>query len=153
VEAGEMLPNDFIRAIAFDALPSRIPSSHVTVDGLHEEGVIGHAPQQQGKQARLIVECGRLLHALPCNGDRIYQYAVDRPGSRRIRNGRPQCHRAGLTARKLGSQSPTPEETQAMTEPREHLLHWLRDAHAMEQQAERMLKAQASRIENYPAMK
>lgn len=40
-----------------------------------------------------------------------------------------------------------------MTEPREHLLHWLRDAHAMEQQAERMLKAQASRIENYPAMK
>ena len=33
---------------------------------------------------------------------------------------------------------------------REHLLDWLRDAHAMEQQAEQMLKAQAARIEHYP---
>lgn len=40
-----------------------------------------------------------------------------------------------------------------MTDPRENLLDWLRDAHAMEQQAERMLKAQASRIDNYPQMK
>ena len=40
-----------------------------------------------------------------------------------------------------------------MSSPQEHLLDWLRDAHAMEQQAEQMLKAQASRIENYPKMK
>ena len=33
-----------------------------------------------------------------------------------------------------------------MSEAREHLLGWLRDAHAMEQQAEQMLKSQASRI-------
>lgn len=32
----------------------------------------------------------------------------------------------------------------------EWLDQWLRDAHAMEQQAEQMLEAQASRIENYP---
>lgn len=35
----------------------------------------------------------------------------------------------------------------------ENLLAWLRDAHAMEQQAEQMLKAQASRLEHYPALK
>ena len=40
-----------------------------------------------------------------------------------------------------------------MTDPREHLLDWLRDAHAMEQQAEQMLKSQASRIDNYPKVK
>ena len=40
-----------------------------------------------------------------------------------------------------------------MTETREHLLNWLRDAHAMEQQAEQMLKSQASRIDNYPKVK
>ena len=40
-----------------------------------------------------------------------------------------------------------------MTDAREHLLDWLRDAHAMEQQAEQMLKAQSSRIENYPKLK
>lgn len=39
------------------------------------------------------------------------------------------------------------------TEAREHLLDWLRDAHAMELQAESMLKAQAGRIENYPKLK
>ncbi len=33
------------------------------------------------------------------------------------------------------------------------LLEWLRDAHAMEEQAEQMLKAQASRIEHYPEIK
>ncbi len=33
------------------------------------------------------------------------------------------------------------------------LVEWLRDAHAMEEQAEQMLKAQASRIENYPEIK
>jgi ferritin-like metal-binding protein YciE len=33
-----------------------------------------------------------------------------------------------------------------------HLDNWLRDAHAMEEQAEQMLQAQASRIENYPEL-
>lgn len=33
------------------------------------------------------------------------------------------------------------------------LLEWLRDAHAMEQQAEQMLRAQAGRIEHYPEIK
>jgi ferritin-like metal-binding protein YciE len=41
----------------------------------------------------------------------------------------------------------------AMTELKENLLDWLRDAHAMEQQAEQMLRAQASRIKHYPAVK
>lgn len=40
-----------------------------------------------------------------------------------------------------------------MAELKENLLDWLRDAHAMEQQAEQMLRAQASRIEHYPAVK
>lgn len=31
-----------------------------------------------------------------------------------------------------------------------HLVDWLRDAHAMEKQAEKMLKSQAQRIESYP---
>lgn len=35
----------------------------------------------------------------------------------------------------------------------ENLVDWLRDAHAMEQQAESMLEAQASRIEHYPALR
>ncbi|WED44227.1 ferritin-like domain-containing protein [Legionella cardiaca] len=33
------------------------------------------------------------------------------------------------------------------------LLHWLRDAHAMEQQSEQMLKTQIFRLENYPRLK
>jgi ferritin-like metal-binding protein YciE len=40
-----------------------------------------------------------------------------------------------------------------MTEIKENLLDWLRDAHAMEQQAEQMLKAQAGRIDHYPKLK
>ena len=32
----------------------------------------------------------------------------------------------------------------------EHYHDWLRDAHAMEKQAESMLESMASRIENYP---
>src|SRR5690606_20602736 len=35
----------------------------------------------------------------------------------------------------------------------ERLIEWLRDAHAMEAQAETMLKKQASRIEHYPKLK
>ncbi|MGK9167446.1 ferritin-like domain-containing protein [Inquilinus limosus] len=37
-----------------------------------------------------------------------------------------------------------------MTEPREHLIHWLRDAYAMESQAVSLLETQASRLESYP---
>lgn len=39
------------------------------------------------------------------------------------------------------------------TSKQEHLLDWLRDAHAMEQQAEQMLTAQAKRLEHYPDLK
>ena len=35
----------------------------------------------------------------------------------------------------------------------ENLLSWLRDAHAMEKQAEKMLKAQVARLEHYPKLK
>lgn len=40
-----------------------------------------------------------------------------------------------------------------MATPQENLLDWLRDAHAMEQQAEKMLKAQSERLEHYPELK
>lgn len=40
-----------------------------------------------------------------------------------------------------------------MTTVNENLNDWLRDAHAMEQQAEKMLTAQAERLEHYPALK
>jgi len=40
-----------------------------------------------------------------------------------------------------------------MADPKDNLLDWLRDAHAMEMQAETMLKAQASRLEHYPDVK
>lgn len=36
---------------------------------------------------------------------------------------------------------------------KDRLIQWLRDAHAMEMQAETMLSRQAERIENYPALK
>ena len=39
------------------------------------------------------------------------------------------------------------------TNPNEHLNDWLRDAHAMEQQAEAMLEAQAARLEHYPDLR
>jgi len=39
-----------------------------------------------------------------------------------------------------------------MTESREWLIQWLRDAHAMEEQAETMLNGQLSRLENYPEL-
>lgn len=38
-------------------------------------------------------------------------------------------------------------------EAREMWMSWLRDAHAMEAQAETMLNAQAGRLENYPALR
>lgn len=40
-----------------------------------------------------------------------------------------------------------------MTKPTDNLLDWLRDAHAMEEQAEKMLTAQAERIEHYPELR
>ena len=40
-----------------------------------------------------------------------------------------------------------------MATSQENLLDCLRDAHAMEQQAEKMLKAQSERLENYPQLK
>jgi len=40
-----------------------------------------------------------------------------------------------------------------MTDAKEHLVDWLRDAHAMEQQAEKMLTSTAERLENYPELK
>lgn len=40
-----------------------------------------------------------------------------------------------------------------MATKQETLLAWLRDAHAMKQQAETMLSAMAGRIENYPEVK
>ncbi|MGF7056082.1 ferritin-like metal-binding protein YciE [Bosea sp. OAE752] len=40
-----------------------------------------------------------------------------------------------------------------MTSPEEHLMNWLRDAHAMEKQAETMLSAIAGRLEHYPELK
>lgn len=36
---------------------------------------------------------------------------------------------------------------------KDNLLDWLRDAHAMEQQAEKMLKGMAERLEHYPKLK
>src|SRR5690606_6465102 len=36
---------------------------------------------------------------------------------------------------------------------REHLLDWLRDAHAMEEQAETMLKGMEGRLEHYPELR
>lgn len=39
------------------------------------------------------------------------------------------------------------------TTANDNLNDWLRDAHAMEQQAEKMLHAQAERLEHYPALR
>ncbi len=39
-----------------------------------------------------------------------------------------------------------------MAQSREWLIQWLRDAHAMEEQAETMLNGQLSRLENYPEL-
>jgi ferritin-like metal-binding protein YciE len=44
-------------------------------------------------------------------------------------------------------------ENAMTTHANEHLADWLRDAHAMEQQAEAMLEGQASRLEHYPELR
>ena len=41
----------------------------------------------------------------------------------------------------------------AMTTAEDHLMDWLRNTHAMEEQAEAMLGAQLNRILHYPALK
>ncbi|MBB5536369.1 ferritin-like metal-binding protein YciE [Rhizobium giardinii] len=48
---------------------------------------------------------------------------------------------------------PTKGVTAMSTSARDNLIVWLRDAHAMEQQAETMLNAQYERIETYTALK
>lgn len=40
-----------------------------------------------------------------------------------------------------------------MSKPKKHFVDWLRDAHAMEEQAATMLRAQANRLEHYPMLK
>jgi len=40
-----------------------------------------------------------------------------------------------------------------MASTEDRFLQWLRDAHAMEEQAEQMLSGTASRIKNYPQLK
>lgn len=40
-----------------------------------------------------------------------------------------------------------------MTEPKEHLADWLRDAHAMEQQSATMMRKLVSRLEHYPELR
>lgn len=40
-----------------------------------------------------------------------------------------------------------------MTNSKERLAQWLRDAHAMEEQAETMISSQVSRLENYPELR
>jgi ferritin-like metal-binding protein YciE len=40
-----------------------------------------------------------------------------------------------------------------MTDSKERLAQWLRDAHAMEEQAETMLSGQIERLENYPELR
>jgi hypothetical protein len=40
-----------------------------------------------------------------------------------------------------------------MTDSKERLVQWLRDAHAMEEQAETMLSGQIERLENYPEIR
>jgi ferritin-like metal-binding protein YciE len=40
-----------------------------------------------------------------------------------------------------------------MSNPEERLMQWLRDAHGMEKQAEKMLSALSGRIESFPQLK
>lgn len=40
-----------------------------------------------------------------------------------------------------------------MSKPIDNLLSWLRDAHAMEQQSEKMMRGLSERLENYPSLK
>jgi Rad3-related DNA helicase len=40
-----------------------------------------------------------------------------------------------------------------MNDETHHILDWLRDAHAIEQQSESMLQSQVKRLQNYPELK
>lgn len=56
----------------------------------------------------------------------------------------------GAPAKPLSS---FPTSSFSMTQPADHLLDWLRDAHAMEEQAETMLQTASDRLQNYPELK
>jgi len=45
------------------------------------------------------------------------------------------------------------DEDTMTTQMKDNLLDWLRDAHAMEEQAEKMLTTTAERLENYPELR
>src|SRR3954469_14789788 len=72
------------------------------------------------------------------------------PSACPLRSSHEPCllprHRNGEPPRTLGGETTMAEQT-------ENLLDWLRDAHAMEEQAEHMLRAQIGRIEHYPVVK
>src|SRR5699024_6061254 len=61
--------------------------------------------------------------------------------------GRRRAHRPPVRVKA----SPV-DGSASMTGPREHLIDWLRDAHAMEQHSGRLLQAQSKRLERYPAL-
>jgi len=63
------------------------------------------------------------------------------------------CAACELRREEHANWSAIPLKSTFMTESAEHLLDWLRDAHAMEQQAEQMLRAQSGRLEHYPELK
>jgi ferritin-like metal-binding protein YciE len=94
------------------------------------------------------------VRALAANLEEITELALSiaaQQSTRFVVISYPAGPRLGLGRSGNGNHLHTKEHT--MTDPKEHLLDWLRDAHAMEQQAEQMLKAQAGRLEHYPDLK
>jgi ferritin-like metal-binding protein YciE len=75
------------------------------------------------------------------------------PGQRENRLGNGRCASARCRSPYCRSIECERTEEKMMTAPKEHLIDWLRNAYAMEKQAESMLKAQASRLEHYPRLK
>lgn len=65
------------------------------------------------------------------------------------RNRGPETFVAALEARLVTMDA----ELENTMNKNDRLMQWLRDAHAMEKQAETMLSKQAGRIENYPQLK
>src|SRR5690606_10289326 len=64
--------------------------------------------------------------------------------------------RAGMPIAKQEAHFPTDPETSmnpANAVAKEHFMDWLRDAHAMEEQAETMLKAMEQRLDHYPELR
>jgi ferritin-like metal-binding protein YciE len=69
----------------------------------------------------------------------------------------PECHTALGNAQIFLTPSPKIRNSisrmeATMSTSTEHLTDWLRDAHAMEQQAETLLKGEIKRIKNYPEL-